>query len=125
MAQEKRKTLHGLAPGMCAIEVKIPHETAAAIRALATTADNSISGIIRDVIEDVFGEGKPAPAELDTLTPPPGETWARIAVYCSEATKRRGLAEVQRRGLDQAKRRTKPPGFLPAVAWILVQRYGR
>lgn len=111
-----------LSAGVCEIGLKIPTGTLNAIRG-KVTAGTSISSIIRDVIEEVFGEGKPAPSELGMSTQPADETWARVAVYCSERTRERGVMEISRRGLDRTGA-TKPRGIAPAVAWLLIQRFG-
>ena len=118
----KKRSSKKLPIGMCEIGLKIPRETVAMIRS-EIKFGKSVSGMIREVIEDVFGEGKPAPAELGTLVPQTAEEWPRIAVYCSEKTRDRGLQEVQRRGLDRTGA-TKPRGVAPAIAWLLVQKYG-
>ena len=122
MAKKHKASASGLPDGTCSLIVKIPPATAAALRATGT-ASTSISSIIRDVMEDAFGVGKPAPALLDTLTPPRGDdSWVRLPVYCSTVTRDRGLAEVKRRELDKNGTR-KPLGVAPAVAWLLVQRF--
>jgi hypothetical protein len=118
----KKNKASGLPDGTFLLTVKVPAATAAALRATGT-ASTSISGIIRDVMEDAFGVGKSAPALLDTLIPPRGDdSWVRFSVYCSTVTRDRGLAEVKRRELDKNGTR-KPLGVAPAVAWLLVQRF--
>lgn len=111
----------GLPDSTCTFIIKIPPGTVAAIRARVKSG-TSMSGIIRGVMESAFGVGK-SPKRLNTLTPKKGETWTRIPVYCSTVTRDRGLAEVKRRGLNQNGVR-RPLGIAPAVAWLLVQRFG-
>jgi hypothetical protein len=122
MAKKRSKTPSKLALGSCELRIQIPTDTHTAIRKLVT-ASRSVSSIIRDLTEEVFGEGKAAPKQLDVLTPHHGYTWERVSCYCSQKTRDRGVAEVQRRGLDRKGTR-KPLGIAPALAWLLVEQYG-
>ena len=123
MATKKRATKKGTAPGVTLMTVCVPRQTHRAMKALVN-ADTSVSSLCREVLEDTFGVGKPAPATLKTIAPGAGDDWARFTFHCPEILRVRGTKEMQRRATAGPVGRGKPRQLPTALAWLLVQRFG-
>ena len=123
MAIKKRATKKGTAPGVTLMTVCVPRETHRAMKA-RVDADTSVSSLCREVLEDTFGVGKPAPAKLETIAPGADNDWARVTFHCPDILRERGTKEMQRRATTGPVGRGKPRQLPTALAWLLVQRFG-
>ena len=102
----------------------VPSHVHENLKAAAIAEGRSVTGIVRDLVDETFGAGAKTPQDLKTLVPEGTEVWPRITVYVSEETRQRALVEMKRRSPETQERRGRPAGAAAAIAFLLTAKYG-